>query len=90
MLCNTPPHADMFKAFDRVDRAILLKKLKTILDPEELHLIKIRLNTELTLRKYRCLERRWLKCKVRALYKENNYHICKKSTITISSEVSSV
>ena len=54
---------DMSKALDTVDIAILLKDLKTILVPEELHLIKIVLNTELTLQRYKCLERRWLKCK---------------------------
>lgn len=41
---------DMSKAFDTLDRAILLKNLKSILDPKELHLIKITLNAELTLR----------------------------------------
>ena len=42
---------DMSKAFDTMDRAILLKDLKIILDPEELHLIKIMLNTELTVQR---------------------------------------
>ena len=41
---------DMSKAFDTVDRAILINNLKTILDPDELHLIKIILNTKLTVR----------------------------------------
>ena len=41
---------DMSKAFNTLDRAILLKHLKSILDPKELHLIKITLNAELTLR----------------------------------------
>ena len=44
----------MSKAFDKVDRVMLLKDLKTIFDPDELHLIKIMikimLNTELTVR----------------------------------------
>ena len=38
---------DMSKAFDSVDTAILWKDLKTILDPDELPLIKIILNTEI-------------------------------------------
>ena len=42
---------DMSKVCDTMDRAILLKDLKTILDPEELHLIKIMLNTELTVQR---------------------------------------
>ena len=41
---------NMSKTFDRVDRAIPLKDLKTILDPDELHLIKVMVNTELTVR----------------------------------------
>ena len=41
---------DMSKAFYAVDRAILLIDLKTILDPDELHLIKIILNIELKIR----------------------------------------
>ena len=39
---------DMSKVFDTLDRAIPLKDLKSILDPNELHLIKITLNMELT------------------------------------------
>ena len=39
----------MSKAFDTVDRAILLKDLQTILDKDELHLIKIMFDTELTI-----------------------------------------
>ena len=39
---------DWSKPFKTVDRAILLKYLKTILEPDELHLLKIMLNTELT------------------------------------------
>ena len=41
---------DMSKVFDTVERVILLKDLKTILDPDELHLIEIILNIELTVR----------------------------------------
>ena len=41
---------DMSKAFDTVDRAMLLKELKTILNPDELYLIEIRLNIKLTVR----------------------------------------
>ena len=41
---------NMSKTFDTVDRAIPLKDLKTILDPDELHLIKVMVNTELTVR----------------------------------------
>ena len=36
---------NMSKAFDTVDSAIPLKDLKTILDPDELDLIKVMLNT---------------------------------------------
>ena len=39
---------NMSKAFDTIDRDILLKDLQTILDPHELHLMKIRLNAGLT------------------------------------------
>ena len=38
---------DMSKAFDTVDRAIFLQYLKTILNPDELYLIKIMFDTEL-------------------------------------------
>ena len=86
---------DTSKAFNTVGRAILLKDSITILDPEEPHLKFCLIVSwyykdtgvwkgdglianELTL---------YL---VRALYKENNDHICKKSTITTSSELSSV
>ena len=41
---------DMSKAFDTVDRAIFLQYLKTILNPDELYLIKIMFDTELTVR----------------------------------------
>lgn len=41
---------DMSKAFDTVDRAISLQYLKTILDPDELYLIKIMFDTERTVR----------------------------------------
>ena len=41
---------DMYKGFDTVDRAILLKDLKTVLDPDELHLIKIMFKTDLIVR----------------------------------------
>ena len=74
----------MSKAFDKVDRVMLLKDLKTIFDPDELHLIKIMikimLNTELTVR-----------CQIEesdfvsSQSKENNDHICNKSTTELSS-----
>ena len=41
---------DMSKAFDTVDRSILLDDLKLIIDEDALHLIKIMLKTELTIR----------------------------------------
>ena len=41
---------DILKAFGTVDSAILLKNLKAILDPDQLHLIKIMLNIELIVR----------------------------------------
>ena len=41
---------DMYKGIDTVDRAILLKDLKTVLDPDELHLIKIMFKSELIVR----------------------------------------
>ena len=44
MLYNAPPHARYVQSIQH-SRAILFKDLKTILDPEELHLIKIMLNT---------------------------------------------
>ena len=37
---------DISKVFKTVNRAILLNDLKTILDPDEIHLIKVILNTE--------------------------------------------
>ena len=37
---------DISKAFKTVNRAILLSDLRTILDPDEIHLIKVMLNTE--------------------------------------------
>ena len=41
---------DMSKAFDTVDRSILLDDLKLIIDEDALHLIQIMLKTELTIR----------------------------------------
>ena len=38
---------DMSKAFDTVNRSILLKDLSSIIEPDELHLIKVLLNTQL-------------------------------------------
>ena len=39
---------DMYKTFGTVNRAILLKDLTTILNADELYIIKIILNNELT------------------------------------------
>ena len=93
---------DISKAFETVNRAIALKDLKIILNPDELGLIEIIVNTELT------ESRNFFKTDTdvskrdgfyadeftlylaRALYKENNDHICKKSAITTLSEVSSI
>ena len=50
MLYNTHRHAWFVQSIYTVDRAILLIDLKTILDPDELHLIKIILNIELKVR----------------------------------------
>ena len=41
---------DMYKGIDTVDRAILLKDLKTVLDPDKLYLIKIMFKSELIVR----------------------------------------
>ena len=79
---------DMSKAFDTVDRAILLKDLKVILNPDELHLIKIILNAKLP--KLCFIPNEFLLYLMKALYKENNDHIYKKSTIIISSKLSSL
>ena len=97
----------MSKALYAVDRATLLKNLKTVLDSDELHLIKIMLNTELIVR-CETEERNFFKTDigvlqgdilstneftlhlVTALYKGNNDHICKKSRIITSSELSSI
>ena len=40
----------MYRGFDTVDRAIILKDLKTVLDPDELYLTKIMFKTELIVR----------------------------------------
>ena len=98
---------DMSKSFDTLDRAILLKKLKALLSPDELFLIKIMFKTKV---KERCktVESAFFKTDIgvpqgddlsankftlylaRAFYKENNDQICKKTMITISSELSSI
>ena len=98
---------EISKALDTVDTAILLKDLKTILDPDELHLIKIMLNTEITVQ-CETEESDFFKTNAgapqgdglivneftlylaRVLCKENNDHICKRSKITTSSELSSI
>ena len=41
---------DMSKAFDSINRTILLDELSNILDPDEIHLVSILLNTELQVR----------------------------------------
>ena len=97
----------MYKGFYTVDKTILLKDLKTVLDLDELHLIKIMFKTELIVRS-EIEESDFFKTDTgvskgdgssateltlylaRALYKKNNDHICKKSTIATSSELSSL
>ena len=79
---------DMSKAFDTVYRAILCKDLKTILNPDVLHLIKIMFNAKLP--KLCLIPNEFTLYLVRTFYKENNDHICQKSTITTSSELSCI
>ena len=96
---------DMSKAFDTMDRAIFLQYLKTILNPDELYLIKIMFDTELTVR-CETEESDFFDTVVpqgdglsaneltlyllRALWQENNDLLFKKSTITTSYQLSSI
>ena len=94
---------DMSKAFDTVDSPLLLEDLKAILNPGELHLVKVLFTAKLivwweteksdffnTHAWYGLSTSQFTLYLAGALYKENNDHICKKSTITTSSDLSSI